>query len=211
MSPSTAPFPNERYLDIGTYFSDYADRVRSASKSVDTRALAEAASLIEAAILEGHTVWSCGNGGSAAIANTLQTDFYKGISTFTQLKPRVLSLSAETSTLTALGNDVGYDSVFSHQLERFARPGDVLITVSSSGNSPNILKAIETARGLKMPTIAMVGFDGGKAKHAADVVLHAEGQNYGVVEDVHQGLMHTLAHFIRMKHLAAEHFGKIKF
>ena len=211
MSQPPIPFPGELYRDIGAYFNEYADRVRAAARTVDAGALAQAAALIETAIVEGKTVWACGNGGSAAIANTLQVDFYKGISTHTAIKPRVLSLNAETSTLTAVANDVGYEAVFSHQLERFGRPGDVLIIVSSSGNSPNILAAIKTAKAVGMPTIAMVGFDGGKAKIAADVALHAEGQNYGVIEDVHQGLMHTLAQFIRMKHLGSEHFGQVRF
>ena len=101
--------------------------------------------------------------------------------------------------ITAIGNDLGYDKIFSKQLEfSNASSEDILIVVSSSGNSPNIIRALEQAHDLYMATIALVGFDGGKAGQMADVTVHVNSNNYGVVEDCHQIIMHSWAQALRV-------------
>lgn len=114
--------------------------------------------------------------------------------------------------ITAIGNDIGYEQVFAFQLDALGQAGDVLIAISSSGDSPNIVNALNCARDRKIPSIAMTGFTGGRAAALADISLHVDAHNYGIVEDVHQSLMHILAQYLRHSHLDDEvKLGKIKF
>ena len=125
-------------------------------------------------------VYSCGNGGSAAIANHLVCDCMKGVRTGSTLRPRVHSLSATIETITAIGNDIGYEEIFAFQLESLGKQDDVLIAISSSGDSPNIVNALVKAREIGITTVAMTGFSGGRASSLADISLHVmvdhEGQ-----------------------------------
>lgn len=194
-------FPDHGYDDCGDYGHEYFARLAAASASVDRGALHRAATLLSEAIAREASIFSCGNGGSAAIANHLACDCLKGIRTDTTIRPIVHSLSTTVELITAISNDISYDVVFSFQLESNAKAGDVLIAISSSGNSPNILKALRTAKDMGMSSIAMTGFSGGAAADLADVALWVKADNYGVVEDVHQSLMHILAQYLRQSHL----------
>jgi phosphoheptose isomerase len=156
-------------------------------------------------------MFSCGNGGSAAIANHIQCDHVKGIRTQTDLTPQVLSLSTNVELLTAVANDLGYENVFVHQLQSQARPGDVLLAVSSSGRSPNIVHAIAWARDHGLRTIALTGFDGGAARTMAEVAVHVDCTNYGIVEDLHQAIMHALAQYIRQSRMSANSISNTVF
>jgi phosphoheptose isomerase len=204
-------FPGHRIADIGTYWRGYAAQLANASASVDCARLEAAAALIEAAIKDGRWIYACGNGGSAAISNHLLCDFAKGIQTGTEHRPRVISLAANLETILAIGNDIGFDDVFVHQLRTAARPGDVLITISASGNSENVVRPIEWARRNGVKTIALTGFDGGRSARLADINLHVAGRNYGIVEDVHQSLMHALSQFIRQAAMAADQIPGARF
>ena len=148
-------------------------------------------------------MFSCGNGGSASIANHLQCDHVKGVRTATDLAPRVMSLSTNVELLTAIANDTGYENVFVYQLQSQSGPGDVLIAVSSSGRSPNIVHALTWARDHGLRTIAITGFDGGAARSVAEVAIHVDSANYGVIEDLHQAIMHALAQYIRQSRMTA--------
>lgn len=170
------------------------------------------AKLLAERSLSGRMIFSCGNGGSAAIANHLVCDCMKGVRTSSTLHPRVHSLSTTVETITAIGNDFGYEQIFEFQLESLGQPGDVLVAISSSGDSPNIINALTRARELGIASIAMTGFTGGRARSIADISLHVDAHNYGVVEDVHQSLMHILAQYLRHSHLEDEsQLGHIKF
>ena len=113
--------------------------------------------------------------------------------------------------ITAIANDLDYGEVFAYQLKSFARPGDVLITISSSGDSENVVRAVQWARDNGVRTIALTGFTGGRTAKLAEVNLHVEADNYGVIEDVHQSLMHVLAQFIRMARMPRELVAARKF
>ncbi len=128
-------------------------------------------------------------------------DCVKGIRTDSTLKPQVVSLSSNIEIITAIGNDIGYDQIFRFQLESLAHPGDLLIVISSSGGSPNIVTALEWAKENGVTSIAMTGFSGGKSRELADISLHAEADNYGIIEDLHQSLMHLLAQYTRQKQI----------
>ena len=148
----------------------------------------------------GFPLLVCGNGGSAAIAEHLTCDHTKGICMDTDLNSFVISLGSNVALTSAIANDIGYDEVFAKQIEWFHEPRAGLLVISSSGNSPNILKALQAARKRNMPTMAMVGFDGGKAKELAEICIHVQSNNYGVVEDCHQIIMHAIAQHMRSTH-----------
>jgi len=194
-------FPDRRYPDADTYAEAYFDRVREAAASVDRANLREAAAILTRAYSRGSMVYSCGNGGSAAIANHLVCDHCKLVQTDTKLTPRVYSLSATVEMITAIGNDLSYSEVFVYQLRSLARPGDVLITISSSGDSDNIVRVAQWAKENGLEVISMTGFSGGRSAKIADVNLHVAADNYGVIEDVHQSLMHILAQHVRQAHM----------
>lgn len=162
-------------------------------------------------ILSKKTIYTCGNGGSSSIAEHLVCDFIKGASTDSEIDPKVVPLLT-TPVITAIANDIGYEEVFSYQLEKYASTGDVLLCVSSSGNSPNIIKAIEVANMKEMLTLSFVGFNGGKAKEISDFSLHINSNNYGIVEDAHHILMHIFAQYLRLRYIDDDHkLGNIKF
>jgi D-sedoheptulose 7-phosphate isomerase/D-glycero-D-manno-heptose 1,7-bisphosphate phosphatase len=198
-----AKFPALPYASAATYFSAYAEETARAVSSVEAAAFAHAASILLEAYTRGATVFSCGNGGSASIANHLQCDHTKGVRTETDLSPRVMSLSVNVELLTAIANDLAYEDVFTYQLQAQSGPGDVLMAVSSSGRSPNIVRALTWARDHGLRTIALTGFDGGDARTVAEVAIHVNGTNYGIVEDLHQGIMHALAQYIRQSRMTA--------
>lgn len=204
-------FPDRKFPTIGAYFDAYASEVAKALASVDRSAVERALRVLTQTIEHDGHIFACGNGGSAAIANHLQCDHAKGISTDTDLRPRVQSLSANIEIITAIANDIEYAEVFAHQLSRAARRGDTLIVISASGNSANICRALRWARVNGLSTIALTGFDGGEAMKLADVAVHVAAENYGVVEDVHQSVMHVLAQYIRKSAIDDRHLGHVRF
>ena len=168
--------------------------------SINLTLLQEAADTIIRAIAGGKNIFTCGNGASAAIAQHWACDYTKGCSNLERgIKPRVISLSANIPLMTAISNDISYDDVYSHQLERLADPGDILITISSSGNSPNVVKAVEAAKKMSVTTIALTGFHGGKSRELCDIPIHVDVHEYEAAEDVHQAIMHMIAKYIRIK------------
>jgi phosphoheptose isomerase len=205
-------FPDRQFDGAGAFASAYFEQYRLAAASVDRDALKRAGELIGHVVGEGRTIYSCGNGGSAAIANHLACDCLKGIRAGTAIRPRVCSLAATVELITAIANDMSYQNVFSYQLESLGQPGDLLIAISSSGASPNIVEALTWAKANGMRTIAMTGFGGGESARIADVSLHVNAENYGVVEDVHQSLMHLLAQYVRHRNMTdPATLGAVKF
>jgi D-sedoheptulose 7-phosphate isomerase len=142
----------------------------------------------------GAMIYIAGNGGSAATASHWVNDLGKGAKAAGQTPLRVMSLSDNVSWLTALANDEGYERSFSGQLENFARAGDVLVVISASGNSPNLLRAVEMARASDITTIGLLGFDGGALKTMVDecLLLPTTKGAYGLVESGHGLLCHIL-------------------
>lgn len=205
-------FPDRAYEDVSSFAEAYFNQLHAAQASVSRDALQRAADLLETAIAADRSIFACGNGGSAAIANHLLCDYLKGAATGTAIRPRVQTLSSDVELITAIANDIGVEEIFALPLRTLARPGDLLVVVSSSGASRNIVRVLETAREVGMTSIAMTGFDGGEAARLADVSLHVAADNYGVVEDVHQSLMHLLAQNLRLRHLSnAADLGQVRF
>ena len=185
--------------DTRGFIDEYYQRFISMAESFDKAPLIEIASVFEAVAERNGTIWVAGNGGSAAIADHTVCDTSKGTHVNGCKPLRCVSLAANGPMLTALGNDIGFDQVFKQQLVYYARPGDATLFVSSSGNSPNVVEACKYARSHNLTTIAFVGFSGGKLLELADLVVHIPIHNYGIVEDLHQSLMHVLTQYLYQK------------
>ena len=204
-------FPDQNFDNIAAFSQAYFNQMKRAAASIDGAKLQEAAQMLDAAFNQRTSVYVCGNGGSAAISNHFICDHLKGVQMDTTVLPRVISLVSNMETVTAVANDISYDDVFVFQLATLAEPGDVLVTVSSSGDSENVVRAVQWAKDNGCKTISMTGFDGGRTAALADVNLHVESDNYGIIEDIHQSLMHIIAQFLRMQCMDADLVPKRRF
>lgn len=147
----------------------------------------------------GKTIFFIGNGGSAATSSHFANDLLAGMRLKKEEKAfKAVALTDNNALLTALGNDEGYDFIFSKQLEVLMEPGDLVVAISASGNSPNLIRALELARLRGNPSVGLVGFDGGKMKSICDHIVHVETAKgeYGPVEDVHMVLDHLVTGYI---------------
>ena len=173
-------------------FTEYTDYTRKAIESVDTVQIERFIDLLFDAYQHGATVFVIGNGGSAANASHFAQDLSKGTLANPDQEKRLkaLSLTDNLPFFSALGNDEGYENVFVQQLRTFAEPGDILIAISGSGNSPNILRAIEYAQKHGMRTVGITGFDGGKLREHADDGVHVPLNDMCTSESVHSVIFH---------------------
>lgn len=185
-------------------FTDYAARLASALKSQDWSGVETLENELVRAWKDGSHVYICGNGGSAANAIHWANDMLYVIAKEGSPGLRIMALPANSSVLTCLGNDIGYDRVFSAQLATFGKKGDILIALSGSGNSPNIVHALEQSRESGMKSFALLGFSGGKCKALADTVIHFEINDMQIVEDMQLAVCHMLAQSLAKK----QHHGK---
>lgn len=183
---------------ISEQLNELTSGLDSACRAINPRDLSEAAGILLDTRRMGRVVFLCGNGGSAGLANHAACDMGKaGL--------HAISLCASPDILTAAGNDDGYENIFSVQLEMLARTGDTLVTISSSGKSPNIVRALEYASSKGIRSISLTGFTGGEARKQGDVSVHVEAEvhDYGVVETSHQAILHALAAYVKTKWSAA--------
>ncbi len=163
---------------------DYSDKLAQALRMPAMAEIPRLGAALREAWSCGRTVYLCGNGGSAGNALHLANDFLYGAGRRHGLGLRVEALSSNASILTCLANDVGYDQVYSEQLRVKANPGDVLIALSGSGNSPNIVKAVERANAMGLATFAILGFSGGRCRSLAQHPIHFEVHDMQVAEDL---------------------------
>lgn len=186
-----------------TWITDYLAAHKRAIDSIPADAVARCIDLLRDAVREDRQVFICGNGGSASNASHFVTDLGKSASDAIGKRFRVLSLNDNTSWITAIGNDYTYDDVFLRQLQNYGRAGDLLLCVSVSGNSPNVLKALEWAKANAVRTIALVGAKRGRAAELADEVIAIGDTHYGRVEDAQMHILHMLCYaFVEKPELA---------
>jgi len=178
------------------YVSEYISRLEQGLRSIDPAAIGEVVKVLERARVEQRTLFIIGNGGSAATASHMANDLQKLASQGKTPAFRAIALTDNVPLITAWGNDEDYTAVFVRQLEALAHPGDVLIAITGSGNSPNIVRAMEWAKDAGLETIALLGFDGGKARSIADHVLLFAEDHYGRIEDAHMILEHMIANYL---------------
>ena len=172
------------------WITDYVQAQNATLSSVPVEAVARLVELLRQAQAEDRQVFICGNGGSAANASHFATDLGKGASDKLGKRFRVLSLTDNVAWMTALGNDYAYEDIFAGQLQNFARPGDLLLSISVSGNSPNCVKALEWAKKNGVKTLVIVGAKRGRMAEVADEAIVINETHYGRVEDVHMNLLH---------------------
>lgn len=175
-------------------FDKYIGYLVEATKSVDTEQINNFIELIVDAYNVEKTIYVIGNGGSAASASHLAQDLAKGARSDVNATKRIraISLTDNIAFITALGNDFGYDIIFEQQLRTFAKPGDILIAISGSGNSPNIIKAVDWANKNSLVTVGITGFDGGKLKQINTHSLHVELNDMCTAESIHSVLLHYI-------------------
>lgn len=185
--------------ELRTFIDDYYTRFTEALSSFDRGALEKVAEIFERVAAAGGTLWIAGNGGSAAISDHTTCDTTKGTHVDGHPPVRSVSLASNGPMLTAIGNDIAYEEVFRQQLKYYLQDGDAVLVVSSSGNSPNVVNACQYAKDRGAPTIAFVGFKGGKLKDLADVAVHVQAENYGIAEDTHQSFIHVITQYLKQK------------
>ncbi len=185
------------------FIKAYIEQEKKDMDSIDPEQVKKAVEILFDAWKSNKQVFIFGNGGSAATASHFACDIAKGtlqrIYDHTERRFRVMSLTDNVAIMTAFGNDLSYADIFSQQLNHYVNEGDVVIAISGSGNSPNVLKAVELAKKFKAKTIAFVGFSGGKLKELADIAIWVKSNDYGRVEDCHDMLHHLITAYLQKK------------
>jgi phosphoheptose isomerase len=184
------------------FVRQYYERFAAALLDFDKGPLARVLEVLDQVTARGGVMWVAGNGGSAAISDHTVCDTTKGTHVHGKPPVRSISLASNGPMLTALANDIAYDQVFAEQLRFYLGPNDAVLLVSSSGNSPNVVEACRYANERGVPTVAFVGFRGGKLAELAKHVVHVPVDNYGIVEDAHQSVIHVLTQYMKAR---AEH------
>lgn len=184
------------WSSIGAYKEQYAASIQAAIDGISSDAVEQVCEKVVEAGANDRQIFVVGNGGSAAIAEHLCCDWTKGTNCHGHPVIQSRSLTSNSSLYSAIANDYGFEHVFDTQLDFFGRSGDVLIAISSSGNSPNVLNAVERGKQLGMFVAGFTGFSGGKLAGLADASIHVATDNYGIVEDAHQAIMHIIAQYI---------------
>ena len=176
--------------------SSYTQQLATAAQAVPVEAVEKALGVLRDVCARRGRIFVMGNGGSAAIADHLAADFEKNAYP-NGPRPRIMSLSSQAAKILAYGNDIAFEGVFSEQLKGQGDTGDVAVVISSSGNSPNIVKAVEMAQSLGMTVIGLSGFKGGKLKEMSDIPIHFECPMYEMTEDLHSMVCHLFVVGIR--------------
>jgi len=183
---------------IRTYFRDLTGLV----SQLPYNSITQIVSIFLNAFAEQRTVYVFGNGGSAASASHLMCDINKGASPGEGKRPRVMALTDNASLITAWANDFGYERIFSEQLKTFIKPRDVAFAISTSGDSPNVLLALEVARESGAMTVGLGGCQGGQMKPLCDVCAIVPSDNVQLVEDLHHAMIHSIFVAVRQSLLA---------
>lgn len=179
-----------------TMMNDYLRDMQSATALLRPSEIEAAYALLLRALKEGRSVYLCGNGGSASTASHMAVDLGKNIPTGLGPRMRVLSLTDNVAWLTALANDISYDDCFTEQLINYIKPNDLLIGISASGDSQNVVRAFELARRVGADRLAMIGFDGGRLVNLSTARIWIDSHDYGIVESVHLFITHLLVRML---------------
>ena len=175
--------------------AQYKSEVFKAIETVDLEKVGQAIELFKDARSQGHHIFVCGKGGSASTASHFACDIVKGASYNRSQRFRIMALTDQMATLTAYANDVSYDCVFVEQLRNFAHAGDVVMGISGSGNSPNVIRALEYANSIGCKTIALTGRDGGKLGPLAQLNIQVAAPHMGRIEDAHMIVCHMIGYY----------------
>ncbi|MDI6703323.1 MAG: SIS domain-containing protein [bacterium] len=177
------------------WLSNYIAEHTRVIQSLDQDAVVSLIEMVKDVRSEDHQIFVIGNGGSAACSGHLAVDLGKGASFGKEKRFRVFSPVDNVSWLTAIANDLSYEDIFSEQIENFASPGDLLLAISVSGSSPNLVKAVDRAKSLGLKTSAIVGDKNGILINMVDHVIIVPSRHYGHVEDIHTAICHMIAYY----------------
>lgn len=183
--------------DKSTHILSYFDRLRAVLDSVNVADVERLIAIFEDAYNRDAAVYVCGNGGSWSTASHWVCDFAKGASSPGKHRLRMFAPGDNVPMLTAYGNDVSYNAIFAEPLRAYARPGDVVILITASGNSPNILEAATVAREIGATIVGLIGFGGGKLAAMTDHNVVVASREYGPVEDLHLILDHIVSTYLK--------------
>ncbi|MCI8477020.1 MAG: SIS domain-containing protein [Oscillospiraceae bacterium] len=178
--------------DYKPQIQSYLEHEIAVLQALDTGEINRVLNLLEQVLERETTIYIFGNGGSAATASHYQNDFNKGISEYTKKKFHFCCLNDNVATLMAIANDISYDEIFRFQLEGRLRPGDLVIAISGSGNSANVVNAVEYAKQHGNQIVGITGYDGGKLRQLADYSLHAPVNSMQITEDIHMIFDHLM-------------------
>ena len=187
--------------NINFFLRYYLKSLNNALDKISKRELEKASELIERTIKKDKHIYVCGNGGSGAIADHYVVDYTKQLSKNTSLKAKIRSLNSDSYLITAIANDISYDEIFSFQASRYIKSGDILILISSSGNSKNIKSVLKYCNKNNIKTIGFSNFSGGYLKKNCTISIHSKIDNYGIGEDINHILMHSIMQYLSLKHL----------
>lgn len=187
-----------RKTSLQTYFTDYRARLSNLLDQVDLSAMEKVIYTLVTAFKNGKTVYVCGNGGSAATASHIQADFSFFVRNFTKFRPKVRALTDNVPMLTAVGNDTSFNDIFVEQLKGHFEKGDVIICISASGNSENVIRAAQYSNELEGTSIGFSGFSGGKLKEVCSISLYTPNPkgDYGPIEDLHMIYDHLIVNYL---------------
>ena len=188
----------KKKTEIQNYFKDYRNRIDEILNTVQIERLVETIELIISTFKTGNTLYVCGNGGSAATATHMQADFSFFTRYFTKFRPKVRALTDNAAMMTAVGNDTSFDDIFVEQLKGHFQSGDILICISASGNSENVIRAANYANENGGTSIGFIGFEGGKLLNTATISLFTPNPkgDYGPIEDVHMIFNHLIVNYL---------------
>ena len=195
-------------FNLNSFCKGYLERLNNTVNKIDIKNLLRAAKLIEDTIKKKKYIYVCGNGGSAAIANHYVCDYFKLLSKYTDLRAKIRSLNSDSDLISAISNDISYDHIFKIQAERYMEKNDILLLISSSGNSKNIKQVLKFCKKRKIKTIGFTNFNGGYLKKNCNISIHSQINNYGIGEDINHILMHMIMQYISVKN--TKNFSKKK-
>lgn len=179
-------------MDYRNDIREYFEKEIEVINSLDIDSINNVMNLLDETFENEKMIYIFGNGGSAATASHFQNDFNKGISEHTNKKFRFLCLNDNIATVMAIANDIGFDEVFRFQLKERLQPGDIVVAISGSGNSSNVINAVEYARLKGNKIVGITGFKGGELKKIADYSLHAPVNSMQITEDIHMIFDHLI-------------------
>jgi len=184
-------------MDLASYAVEYFQKLKQGLDRLDLKALEKIIEVLAQAREEGRQIFIFGNGGSAATASHFANDLNKLASAETKKKFKAIALTDNVPLMTAWANDEDYAEIFARQLDNFLNEGDIVIGISGSGNSENVLRALQLASQRGAISIGFLGFDRGRMKDLVDYFLWFQENHYGRVEDAHAILCHVIAHALR--------------
>lgn len=185
-----------KFNKFNIFFNDYIKILNKNLIKLNLENLFFASELIFQKIKSKKNIFVCGNGGSAAIADHYVCDFFKQLSKYTNLKANIRSLNSDQYLISAISNDISYSDIFEIQAQRYVKKDDLVILISSSGNSQNIIKLLNFCKKKNIKTIGFTNFSGGYLKKNCNISIHSKINNYGIGEDINHILMHFLMQFI---------------